>query len=233
MSSLTATVSLQEPGTTACTTADGWLHTGDLGIVDPRGFLHITGRCKDLIITAGGENVASTPIEDAIRAELPAVSNAVVVGDRRPFLIALLTLKCVMNGDEPSDTPDVDTARLADACRVDASVAGLAANPRILTAVARGVQRANARAASRAQRVRRILVLPRDFCVADGSMTPTQKLRRSHIAAAHADAIDAVYAGAAGVNSDPPSGAVTSRTGAGTDAGAESTALLSSIVVTP
>ena len=95
---------------------DGWLHSGDLASADAEGFYYITGRLKELLITAGGENVAPVPIEDAIKEELPCVSNVQVVGDRMKFLSAFVTLKCVVDAD--TDTP---TGRLAptakDWCR--------------------------------------------------------------------------------------------------------------------
>ena len=95
---------------------DGWLHSGDLASADAEDFYYITGRLKELLITAGGENVAPVPIEDAIKEELPCVSNVQVVGDRKKFLSAFVTLRCVVDAD--TDTP---TGRLAptakDWCR--------------------------------------------------------------------------------------------------------------------
>lgn len=83
----------QPEKTKAAVDAEGWLHTEDIGRVDKDGYLFITGRIKEILITAGGENVAPVPIEDRIKAELPTVSQAVVIGDRLKFLSVLLTLK--------------------------------------------------------------------------------------------------------------------------------------------
>ncbi len=101
-------------GTAAATTLDGFLLTGDVGIMDDHGFLHITGRAKELIITSGGENVAPVVIEDAVKQAVPFVSNAVVIGNNRKFLVLLVTLKSDWTG--PDSEVVVPTAGLGELC---------------------------------------------------------------------------------------------------------------------
>ena len=85
---------LQAPGKTKeAITEDGWLKSGDLGVVDESGFFRITGRAKEILITAGGENVAPIPIEESIKKQLPCVANAMLIGDQKKFLSVLLTIK--------------------------------------------------------------------------------------------------------------------------------------------
>ncbi|MGK5730876.1 AMP-dependent synthetase/ligase [Streptomyces sp. URMC 124] len=158
--------------------ADGWLHTGDLGALDGDGYLTITGRKKDLIITSGGKNLAPAPVEFAVQ-QSRWVSRAVLIGDRRPHPVALLTL----------DAQEV----AAWAEREGVDLGGRPArHPAVRALCAEAVEAANA-AVSRPARIRAFAIVDGDFTVADGTLTPTLKLRRSVIAERYAIEINALY----------------------------------------
>jgi long-chain acyl-CoA synthetase len=160
--------------------ADGWLRTGDLGELDDDGYLRVTGRKKDLIITSYGKNIAPSEIETALRYE-PLISQAVVVGDGRPFLTALLTL----DADAAADWAGREGRNLA----LDA----LAGDDALRAAIDEAVERVNV-AHSHAEGIRRWRLLPRDLTTAGGELTPTLKVRREVVTAAFADLIEEMYA---------------------------------------
>ncbi|MCB9530863.1 MAG: long-chain fatty acid--CoA ligase [Myxococcales bacterium] len=162
-------------------TDDGWLHTGDLGDLDADGYLAITGRKKELLITAGGKNVAPAELE-AYLQEIPGVAQAVVVGDREPYLAALITI-------------DVEQLpALATQLGVAPTLEAVASAPGLHALLDPGVEtRCNARVA-RYQTIKRYRVLPVEFSVDGGELTPTMKLRRTEIAKKYADEIRALYA---------------------------------------
>ncbi len=161
--------------------ADGWLRTGDMGELDGDGYLRVTGRKKELIVTAGGKNVAPAVLEDRIRAH-PLVSQCLVVGDGRPYVACLITL------DEES--VDIWKARFPNL--KDAAVAGLAEAPELHTELQAAVDEAN-KAVSRAEAVRRFRVLPGDFTEQNGYLTPSLKVRRNVIVKDFAADIEALY----------------------------------------
>ncbi|MBZ4017203.1 AMP-dependent synthetase/ligase [Streptomyces purpurogeneiscleroticus] len=161
---------------------DGWFATGDLGHLDEDGYLVITGRKKDIIITSGGKSVAPLGLEERVRAH-PLVSQCLVVGDNRPYVAALITL-------DPEALAHWRRYRggLEDARPGDPPEEGVRA------AVQRAVAVANA-SVSRAESIRAFRILPGEFSVADGLLTPSLKLRRAAIERAYAAEIDALYAG--------------------------------------
>jgi long-chain acyl-CoA synthetase len=162
--------------------ADGWLHTGDIGSLDEDGFLSVVDRKKELIITAGGENVSPALIENLLVAH-PLVGQALAFGDRRPYVVALLTL----DGDVAS--------AWAKARGIEAtSLAELAEDPAVLAAMDEAVAAANERLA-RVQQVKRWRLLPVEWTAESEEMTPTLKLKRRVVHAKYADDIDALYAG--------------------------------------
>src|SRR5229473_3569818 len=162
--------------------ADGWLHTGDIGRLDDDGFLSVVDRKKELIITAGGENVAPAAIEGLLVAN-PLIGQALAFGDRRKYVVALLTL-------DGEVAPAWAKARGVDA----ASLAELAADPVVLAEVGAGVVAANERLA-RVQQVKHWRLLPVEWTAETEELTPTLKLRRRIVHAKYADVIDSLYEG--------------------------------------
>uniref|UniRef100_A0A672JJH0 Long-chain-fatty-acid--CoA ligase ACSBG2 n=1 Tax=Salarias fasciatus TaxID=181472 RepID=A0A672JJH0_SALFA len=178
--------------------AEGWLHSGDLGKHDENGFLFITGRIKELIITAGGENVPPVPIEDEVKEALPIISNAMLIGDKKKFLSMLLTIKCQVNQEsgEPEDelTPEaVEFCRKlgSNATRVSEIAGGR--DRAVHAAIQKGMDKVNEKATSNAQRVQKWVVLDRDFSVAGGELGPTMKLKRPVVAKMYKEQIDNFY----------------------------------------
>ena len=161
-------------------TADGWFRTGDIGALDEDGYLRITGRKKELIVTAGGKNVAPTQLEDRLRGH-PLVSQVLVVGDGEPFIAALITLDKEMLPQwlRNHGLPAMDV--------IEAS-----AHPQVLAALDRAVARTN-RAVSRAESIRTFRVLTTDFTEANGLLTPSLKVKRGPVMEAHADVIADIY----------------------------------------
>jgi long-subunit acyl-CoA synthetase (AMP-forming) len=168
--------------TEALIDADGWLRTGDIGSIDADGFLSVTDRKKELIITAGGENVAPAAVESLLVAH-PLIGQALAYGDRRQYVVALLTL----DGDA---APAWARARSITAD----SLAELASDPQVLAEVAAGVAAANERLA-RVQQVKRWRLLPVEWTAETEELTPTLKLKRRIVHAKYADVIDSLYAG--------------------------------------
>ncbi|MYY09005.1 AMP-binding protein [Streptomyces sp. SID4919] len=160
---------------------DGWFHTGDLGTLDEDGYLRITGRKKEIIVTAGGKNVAPAVIEDRIRAHA-LVAECMVVGDGRPFVGALITLDEEFLGRWASEHGKPSGA----------TAASLRDDPDLLAAVQGAVDDGNA-AVSKAESVRRFRVLPTQFTEDSGHLTPSMKLKRNVVAKDFADEIEAIY----------------------------------------
>ncbi|KAG2466574.1 ACBG2 ligase, partial [Polypterus senegalus] len=154
--------------------SEGWLHSGDLGKHDEDGFLYITGRIKELIITAGGENIPPVPIEDSVKEAIPIISNAMLIGDKRKFLSMLLTLKCNVN--DSGEPLDELTHQVKEFCRLlgcnahrVSDIAGQENHP-VYKAIQEGIDRVNAKATSNAQKIQKWLLLERDFSVPGGEL---------------------------------------------------------------
>ena len=162
--------------------ADGWLSTGDIGELDDNGYLKIVDRKKELIINAAGKNMSPANIESAIKAASPLIANAVAIGDRRPYNVALITLD-----------PDA-LAAFAGAQALDgATHAQLAAAPQTEAAIAAAVETANGRLA-RVEQIKRFHVVGDRWEPGGEELTPTMKLKRKPIAARYGEEIEALYA---------------------------------------
>lgn len=193
----------QEDKTRAALDDEGFMHSEDIGRLDADGFLFITGRLKEILITAGGENVAPVPIEDTIKGELPLVSQAVVIGDKLRFLSTLLTLKTEVdvNTQEPLDklTPMCkDWIEKNSGCTVNTLPDVLnelykKKNKQLIQAIQSGIDRTNARATSQAQKIQKWVILPMDFSIPGGELGPTLKLKRSVVYEKYSETIADMY----------------------------------------
>ena len=169
----------RDAAATAEVTDGGWLRTGDLGALDDDGFLSITGRKKDLIITSSGKNISPENLESALR-DTPWIANAVVAGDRRSYLVAIVTL-------DPDEAP-----RLAAELGIPADLATMARDERVREVLQRDIDDVNARFA-RIEQIKRFDVLERDLSQAEGELTPTLKVKRPVVYARYADRFERLY----------------------------------------
>ncbi|MEV0645799.1 AMP-dependent synthetase/ligase [Phytomonospora sp. NPDC050363] len=165
------------------TVIDGWLHTGDLASIDEDGFLRITGRKKEILVTAGGKNVAPAPLEDVIRAH-PLVSQALVIGDAKPFIACLVAIDSealpgwLERNDKPAGTP----------------VTELRDDPELKAEIQEAIDAANA-TVSKAEGIKAYRILPADLTEATGEVTPKQSVKRNVVLEKYAGEIDVIYGG--------------------------------------
>ena len=163
--------------------SDGWMHTGDLGAIDQDGYISITGRKKDLIITAGGKNVAPAEMEGYLQS-IPGVGQAVVVGDRQPYLSALIVL-------DPEALPELEVASQISGL---SDVQTAARNEDVKRYIEQEMQKACNEKVARYQTIKKIKILPTVFSVDGGELTPTLKVKRNIVNEKYAAEIAAFYA---------------------------------------
>lgn len=168
------------PGVTTQQITDGWLHTGDLGDISEDGFISITGRKKDLIITAGGKNVSPGLLEASVMTS-PVVNQCLVIGDKKPFVAALVTL----------DLADANKWLESQGAKPEPDLASLAKNAIVHAEVERAVNAAN-EGVSRAESIRKFEILPDEFTEANGMLAPSLKTRRAQIVEHYRELIDNV-----------------------------------------
>lgn len=179
---------------------EGYIHSGDIGTLDSEGFVRVTGRIKELIITAGGENVAPVLIEDTLKDICPIISNVMVIGDDKKYLSALITFKVEVDNSKGLNTPTKELAPnvltfLADELDIhDVKTTDDAINnEKINEYIQTQIDETNNRAISRAQYIRKHSYLATDFSMEGGELTPTLKLKRSVAVEKYADSIAKMY----------------------------------------
>jgi long-chain-fatty-acid--CoA ligase ACSBG len=173
---------------------EGWLHSGDKGCKDKLGFLKITGRYKELIITAGGENIAPVPIEDNIKKLVSGISNVVMIGDKRKFNVVVITLQAGGTGELPGGE-DLEGCAL-DVNPSTKTVPQAMKDPKWIEVITEAITATNANGRccpSNAAKVQKFSILPLDFSVQTGEVTATLKLKRGAVTDKYGEFIDKMY----------------------------------------
>jgi long-chain acyl-CoA synthetase len=171
----------RNPEATAQAIRDGWFHTGDIGELDDSGFLAITGRKKELLVTAGGKNVAPAPLEDPLRAN-PLIGQAVVIGDQQPFIAAIISLDSEMLPIWMANNGGDKTLGVAEASKTKL----------VLEEVQRAVDQVNA-SVSKAESIRKFAIIPSELTEESGHLTPSLKIKRAQVLKDFATVVDEIY----------------------------------------
>ncbi len=172
---------LNQPELTRATLADGWLHTGDVGAIDADGFLRITDRLKDIIVTAGGKNIAPSEIENSLKCS-PYIADAIVLGDRRKYLTALVLID-QENVAQYAQTQRIPYTDFASLCRAR----------EVVSLIAQEIEGVN-RVLARVETLKKFRILDQLLTPEDDEMTPTMKMKRKLVGARYADLIESMYA---------------------------------------
>jgi long-chain-fatty-acid--CoA ligase ACSBG len=180
-----------ESATREAIDTDGYIHSGDMGYINSKGNLVITGRIKEIIVTAGGENIAPIPIEENLKEACKIISNAIVIGDNRPYLVALITIKSDINGNLSEDVAGI-LNNLNEKNNFSTVIDSIS-DDNVKNYVQVGVERANSRAISNAQTIKKWTFLPNDFNVETGELTPNHKLKRKFIEQKYVNFIQKLY----------------------------------------
>jgi long-chain-fatty-acid--CoA ligase ACSBG len=185
---------------------EGYLHSGDIGEFDnndiptipkPSGFMKITGRIKELIITAGGENIPPVLIENEMKSAMNSLSNCMVIGDQRKFLTMLISVKTEVDKDSgaPNDILAADSLNVCREIGSTATTVNDVANDELWTKYFNdGMKTGNSKTTSAAQKIQKWILLPIDFSEKAGELTPTLKLKRNFVNKKYADVIESLYA---------------------------------------
>lgn len=175
---------------------EGWLQSGDIGYLDDEGFLFMKGRIKELIITSGGENIPVPLIENTVKASCPAISNAFLVGDKRKYLTMLLTIKTQLSEDgSPTDelAPEALSWLTSKNINYISLKALLDDNEKLYQVFHEVVEKVNINAISNAQKIQKFTILPHDFSMATGELTPTLKIKRNVVVEKYKETIEELY----------------------------------------